>query len=274
MCESCGRRGGRREDQSRKALFLHDCPIARDTCFAAGTLVHTKEGLKPIETIKAGDWVLSRPEDNSGENAYKRVIRTMRHENQVVWRVNVSCCIHEDNIKSNTFIVTPNHPFYVDGPYSTDYWRHDPVEELGWRRVDSLLENDGLLLMDGNRANTGWSYCGLAPVWKTDQEGIGWIYAWNRKIPDSDGWKIDLRNGKIEEENRIRYPCPTDLGYNKNGSNIYISDLMEDYNPEAVAQWAYRCAVYNLEVEDFHTYFVGEMGVWVHNCPEPLSGLI
>lgn len=26
-----------------------------------------------------------------------------------------------------------------------------------------------------------------------------------------------------------------------------------------------RCAVYNLEVEDYHTYFVGEHGIWVHN---------
>lgn len=24
--------------------------------------------------------------------------------------------------------------------------------------------------------------------------------------------------------------------------------------------------VYNLEVEDFHTYYVGEEGMWVHNC--------
>ena len=31
-------------------------------CFVAGTLVHTKDGLKPIEQIKIGDWVLSRPE--------------------------------------------------------------------------------------------------------------------------------------------------------------------------------------------------------------------
>jgi hypothetical protein len=24
--------------------------------------------------------------------------------------------------------------------------------------------------------------------------------------------------------------------------------------------------VYNIEVEDYHTYFVGELGVWVHNA--------
>ncbi|MCL2076530.1 MAG: Hint domain-containing protein [Betaproteobacteria bacterium] len=34
-------------------------------CFIAGTLVHTREGLVPIEQIKVGDWVLSKPE--SGE---------------------------------------------------------------------------------------------------------------------------------------------------------------------------------------------------------------
>ena len=34
-----------------------------------------------------------------------------------------------------------------------------------------------------------------------------------------------------------------------------------------------QCAVpvYNLEVEEFHTYFVGEAGIWVHNCDTELS---
>lgn len=26
-----------------------------------------------------------------------------------------------------------------------------------------------------------------------------------------------------------------------------------------------RCKVYNLETEDYHTYYVGQHGVWVHN---------
>ncbi len=34
------------------------------------------------------------------------------------------------------------------------------------------------------------------------------------------------------------------------------------------------CTVYNLEVEDYHTYFVGEHGIWVHNKnPELLKPL-
>ena len=32
------------------------------TGFVAGTLVHTDKGLVPIQEIKVGDWVLSRPE--------------------------------------------------------------------------------------------------------------------------------------------------------------------------------------------------------------------
>ena len=27
----------------------------------------------------------------------------------------------------------------------------------------------------------------------------------------------------------------------------------------------FKTTVYNIEVEDFHTYYVGEVGVWVHN---------
>ena len=33
------------------------------TCFAAGTLIHTKAGLKPIEGVEVGDLVLTYPED-------------------------------------------------------------------------------------------------------------------------------------------------------------------------------------------------------------------
>ena len=44
-------------------------------CFVAGTLVHTRDGLVPIEKIRVGDWVLSQPE-MKGEQAYKRVTNT------------------------------------------------------------------------------------------------------------------------------------------------------------------------------------------------------
>ena len=42
----------------------------------AGTLVTTKEGLKPIEEVKIGEYVLSRSEE-SGETSYKKVTDTL-----------------------------------------------------------------------------------------------------------------------------------------------------------------------------------------------------
>ena len=41
-------------------------------CFISGTLVTTDKGLKPIEEIKIGEYVLSRNEE-SGETSYKNV---------------------------------------------------------------------------------------------------------------------------------------------------------------------------------------------------------
>lgn len=47
------------------------------TCFPAGTLVHTDKGLVPIQDIKVGDMVLSRPEwgGRDAPTEYKRVVR-------------------------------------------------------------------------------------------------------------------------------------------------------------------------------------------------------
>jgi hypothetical protein len=53
--------------------------------FVAGTLVHTDKGLVPIEQIKVGDMVLSKPESGEGELAYKPVVNTFVHEDKEVW---------------------------------------------------------------------------------------------------------------------------------------------------------------------------------------------
>ena len=52
--------------------------------FVAGTLIHTQTGLKPIEQIQVGDFVLSKSE-NSSEQAYKRVTQTFVCEAQELW---------------------------------------------------------------------------------------------------------------------------------------------------------------------------------------------
>ncbi len=45
------------------------------------------------------------------------------------------------------------------------------------------------------------------------------------------------------------------------GFNVDVSDI---YDPDNY----YSTRVFNLTVKDYHTYFVGEWGIWVHiNCP-------
>lgn len=54
-------------------------PAQEPGCFVAGTLVHTQEGLRPIEQIKVGDLVLSKHNSGTGKRAYKRVLKTFAH---------------------------------------------------------------------------------------------------------------------------------------------------------------------------------------------------
>ena len=44
--------------------------------FVGGTLVHTEEGLVPIEQLKIGDKVLSKAANGLGELIYKAVMNT------------------------------------------------------------------------------------------------------------------------------------------------------------------------------------------------------
>ena len=53
-------------------------------CFMKGTLVETEEGWTPIDELKVGDWVMSRPENGIGEAVPKRVVNTFRYEDKEV----------------------------------------------------------------------------------------------------------------------------------------------------------------------------------------------
>ena len=52
--------------------------------FMKGTLVETEEGWTPIDELKVGDWVMSRPENGIGEAVPKRVVNTFRYEDKEV----------------------------------------------------------------------------------------------------------------------------------------------------------------------------------------------
>ena len=149
-------------------------------CFVAGTLVHTKEGLKPIEEIRVGDWVLSYPDDQTppdkfreeSEYFYKRVTQAFVTDDKPLCRLIVVNLASGDK---EEFFVTPEHPIYSSG--------------RGWVQVSQM-------------------------------RGAGDV----------------LEN--FQFRNLAVFRCYQNVA---------------------------RGRVYNFEVEDFHTYYVGKEGVWVHN---------
>jgi hypothetical protein len=202
-------------------------PVPVDVgCFVAGTLVHTREGLVPIERIKVGDRIWSQPEgDPKGERAYKRVTKTFFHDDREVWSVDCST-----RSKAETLIVTADHPIYVHGQ--------------GWTRADRRYTTRGPSLLDG----TSSTVSNLSPITRTPTPDVGWVQS-GYGVEDKDdpyGRLLDLRNQSI----RIDYDRK------KRVTNEAF---------EATRQNRFKARVYNLEVEDFHTYYVGELGVWVHD---------
>ena len=98
-------------------------------CFVAGTLVETKDGLRPIEKIKLGDLVLSRNPE-TGETTFKAVTDVIPEHDRVIWEVSLT---GNDNT-SELFETTDEHPWWI-------------VTEVGngsWKRTDEL--SDGMIV--------------------------------------------------------------------------------------------------------------------------------
>jgi hypothetical protein len=80
-------------------------PITHSSCFAAGTPVWTKAGLKPIEAMAVGDMVLSQNPE-TGEVAYRAVLRTTLGRPTRVLRL---------EFRGEAIVATRGHRFWVNG---------------------------------------------------------------------------------------------------------------------------------------------------------------
>jgi hypothetical protein len=217
--------------------------------FAAGTLVHTRDGLLTIERIKIGDWVLSQPEA-TGERAYKRVVRTTRFDDKAVVRVRC-VSLNGESFRAETLIVTGNHPFFVHGYDVADIFGNleDYADmRTGWVRADWLVYGAVVELANGERMRISM----VDRIWRTKTEGVGFIAPRDQESGDV----IDMRDGTIKET----------FGAGITADFFGVEDFNWRYEDEQlIDKWAYKRTVYNVEVEDFHTCYVGEAGVWVHN---------
>lgn len=209
-------------------------------CFAKGTLVHTREGLKPIEQIQVGDWVLSKPE-NGGEQAYKRVLKTFEYPPERIVRVGYYIPESKPNPYNSTVAVlnvTLNHPFWV--------------KELGWTGVRELMDYGmkDICLEDADGQDI--DFYSVNRIYVSDLPHVGWL-PMHMGATDCFGalWNYDTHTLVNAEVLAVEAVQDT---YRELGDR-------EAIDPDLF----FKAPVYNLEVEDFHTYYVGEHGIWVHN---------
>lgn len=209
-----------------------------DCGFVAGTLVHTDKGLVPIEQIKVGDMVQSRHESGEGELTYKLVTKNFCTENQTLRGVVIAGSPDAKGSHIEEFLLTTaNHSFrQVD----------DQREKGKWVAVSDLEYGDSLLAV----SKSVITILENLPIYKTlDSDKVFYMVS-----PDSyEG--IFLNISEYKNNNLIVPDYLVDLSLevqNLDGDENFIED-------------EFVCNVYSLEVENFHTYFVGEIGVWVNN---------
>ncbi|GAB6141020.1 hypothetical protein JCM14076_17490 [Methylosoma difficile] len=241
-----------------------------DGGFVAGTLVHTKQGLKPIELIRVGDWVLSKPESGEGEHAYKRVSKTFEYPDCEVWYL--ECRILDQQgrtLETELLVTTALHSFWV-------------VRTSKWQGVNQWLSVDEIY-------DEITSIGGVCPNFKLSDGRFVQCYGCGPlvKVASAKEQIIvekDLLVENLEEQFAIMY-SGVDVGGGNAGVVLNFSVGKPGYilnsRERPIRLFAYENFeqlpihflrnVYNLEVEDNLTYYVGQMGVWVHNtnCPKP-----
>lgn len=232
-------------------------------CFVAGTLVHTDKGLVPIEQIKVGDMVLSKPEDGTGEAAYKPVVKTVEFEDKEIYVLPVRPFPErEEPFEISWLLVTPNHPFWYVGQAEFCFDTGEqtlPNKENGrWIRADELTYPCVIELKDGQLAVVRGR---CHPLFQSAQNNVAWLQghgATETPWRDDTGFMLNLNENFCPTYHSMRIE-------NANWDSTFDGVLNEDGSYPI-----FKHKVYNFEVADFHTYYVGEHGVWVHNtnCPK------
>lgn len=238
--------------------------------FPAGTRVHTDKGLVPIQEIKAGDMVLSRPEWE-GKNApteYKRVKRAFCSGENLIYRL-----MYVDNDEGDTYeyasgkklkvkvlFVSGHHPIWVEGERdwlpacNLDFVNGEQLSSFNSNKAYTLLSSYPVLKVDNYHIDSNKNEL-------LDVGSVGFCY-------ENKNSAIDMITVNTDDGLKV-YTIPDwnneyDFEYPYAGIPQEEIDYLD--NLDIHTNGILSTNVYTLEVEGFHTYFVGEDGIWVHNC--------
>ena len=250
-----------------------------DKGLVASTLVHTEEGLVSIKDIKVGDMALSRDQHNAeGELVYKPVLRTIVTEDVPVFFATFT----PESVDDLPFHQQNNFDLYVDVLCTASHpvW----IQDKEWVKASDIEMGDMATLQSGETAfcEIGSSGEILEPIFKTDNIEVGFIP--NLSSQTNDGRFINLLTGKslshggyepvfkklfVEDTNwkqRLLEQTPEALRDTAEFYNFRTGFWQDDAGIDwAEGEGPVTTTVYNIEVADTHTYFVGKQGLWVYD---------
>ena len=107
-----------------------DCWCFGAPCLVAGTLITTKDGMKPIETVEVGDYVLTHA------NTYEKATERMVNRKTGIYTIKVKGSPITEVTGNHRFYVRYRHRFYKDGAYHVNW---DLPE---WKAVEDFNGNE------------------------------------------------------------------------------------------------------------------------------------
>jgi hypothetical protein len=245
-------------------------------CFVAGTLVHAMEGLRPIEQIKVDDYVLSKPESGVGELSYQRVTQTYEYEDREVyllsWHI-VNSSIKWSEQELVFVVVTGAHPIWVKSFIDRDT---GAVKEINsWLSVEEINNINFEFNWVENKAGVDIQV-ELCDGCVGEVDNL-WLILQSRDLNVGVGFNDSVYWGDMHTGPRVQFNEGGPIAFKQKGGlleegKLYLEDAIDyDNYPERSAIrrsdgfLPMRRKVYNLEVENNHTYYVGKTGVLVHN---------
>ena len=211
-----------------------------DTGFVAGTPVWTDRGLIPIESIKIGDMILSRS-GVAGESSYKPVVNAFVKKQQNII-VNTVYTMREVDGKEKLM------RDYIFSSDSYSVW----MVARGW--VPVLSADQGELALQDDTA----SYmAGISMVFedvRTENTGI---------IVLDQGEQLCV---PVMFDGAVSFFDGAEEGIRFNGGSARFTGVDQVLGQDGMSdKLSSRIDVYGIEIEDFNSYFVGAIGLWVHN---------
>jgi len=268
--------------------------------FVAGTLIHTDKGLVPIQDIKVGDRVLSKPEDGSGDIEYKPVVKTFVHEDKEMWIVRLeknntspyrlklgdenfdiqNYLLTDEKIQSasrfSSFLATPNHPVWVVGAMENPQEDIEFYDQPHFKRVDELQQYEIAVNTDG----VMYTVERVQPTYQVANDNLesNLNYYWYQDhyhedyyddyVQDAEEHMLDYSEieykemGFVKDVRFYQQHGYINTGIKDEKGKLLITNHLKDHQGELIP---YKTTVYNFEVADNHTYFIDDVGLWVHN---------